>query len=51
VAARLLMARIADLVGEEAVRLYGRRQLRPVQRPGRTQASMDPAIVSPGSQP
>jgi len=32
VAARLLMARIADLVGEEAVRLYGRRRLRPGEK-------------------
>ena len=29
VAARLLMARIADLVGEEAVRIYGRRREQP----------------------
>jgi len=38
VAARLLMARIADLVGEEAVRLYGRHQPSPVQRQATTPA-------------
>lgn len=31
VAARLLMARVADLVGEEAVRIYGRRRGKPGQ--------------------
>jgi hypothetical protein len=46
VAARLLMARIADLVGEEAVRLYGRRQPSPVQRQAPTQAGAKPAGAS-----
>ena len=46
VAARLFMARIADLVGEEAVRLYGRRRLRPVRRQARTPAGGEPAMAS-----
>ena len=48
VAARLLMARIADLVGEEAVRLYGRRQ--PTCRQAaehRTTAGAAPAVRVP----
>ncbi len=49
VAARLLMARIADLVGEEAVRLYGRRQPPDVKRPAPSLA--DPATQSSGSHP
>jgi len=51
VAGRLFMARIADLVGEEAVRIYGRRQPARVKRQGRIPASADQAIVSPGSHP
>jgi hypothetical protein len=51
VAARLFMARIAGLVGEEAVRLYGRRQPPPVKQPGLTTAGAAPATVSPGSHP
>lgn len=51
VAARLLMARIADLVGEEAVGLYGRRHLRPVQRQARTPAGGEPATASSEVQP
>ena len=51
VTARLLMARIADLVGEEAVRLYGRRQPPPVKRKIRTPAVPDPATASSGSHP
>ena len=51
VAARLLMARIADLVGEEAVRLYGGRQLRAVQRQAMTPAGVEKATVAPESQP
>src|SRR3989339_803506 len=51
VAARLLMARIADLVGEEAVRLYGGPQLRPVQRQAMTPAGVETATVAPESQP
>jgi hypothetical protein len=48
VAARLLMARVADLVGEEAMRLYGRR--RPVVRgKERVPAAVDQAGVSPAS--
>jgi hypothetical protein len=50
-AARLLMARIAGLVGEEAVRIYGRPQPPSVKRPARAPAGADPAAVSPGSQP
>jgi hypothetical protein len=49
VAARLLMARIADLVGEEAVRLYGRRQPHPVKRKLRAPAEADPVSLSSGS--
>ena len=51
VASRLLMARIADLVGEEAVRLYGRRQSPPAQPQARTPAGAGPAIVSSEVQP
>jgi len=51
VAARLFMARIAGLVGEEAVRLYGRRQPPPVQRQARTPAGAEPAIASSEVQP
>ncbi len=50
VAARLLMARIADLVGEEAVRLYGRRQPPAAKRKARA-AKAEPAMVSSGSHP
>lgn len=46
VAVRLLMARIADLVGEEAIRLYGRRG-RGVKGKGRIQAVADHAAASP----
>jgi hypothetical protein len=46
VAARLLMARIADLVGEEAVRIYGRQRGRPgVKGSGRAPAVADSATV------
>jgi hypothetical protein len=51
VAARLLMARIADLVGEEAVRLYGRCQKPPVPRQARTPAGVEPATASSEVQP
>ncbi len=51
VAARLLMARIADLVGEEAIRLYGRRQPPAVKRQAPAPAAPDPAQSSSGSQP
>ena len=47
VAARLLMARIADLVGEEAVRLYGRRQPPVVKRQAQTPAGAEPARHHP----
>ncbi|MGA9753749.1 MAG: hypothetical protein WBV23_01245 [Desulfobaccales bacterium] len=48
VAARLLMARVADLVGEEAVRIYGRR--RPVaQGKGRARAAADREDAAPVS--
>ena len=49
VAARLFMARIADLVGEEAVRLYGRRQTPAVKRKARTPAAAKPAAALPES--
>ena len=49
VAARLLMARVADLVGEEAVRIYGRRQPPVIKRKGRAPAAADQAAVSPGN--
>ncbi len=51
VAARLLMARVAGLVGEEAVRIYGRHQPPPVKRQTRAPAGADPATASPGSNP
>jgi hypothetical protein len=51
VAARLLMARIADLVGEEAVKIYGRRRQAAVRGKGRAVAGAAPAAVSPGSSP
>jgi len=51
VAARLLMARIADLVGEEAVRLYGRCQPTVVKRQGRTTAGAEAVAAAPESQP
>ena len=51
VAARLLMARIAALVGEEAVRLYGRRQPAVVKRQGQTPAGAEPASASFEVQP
>ena len=51
VAVRLLMARIADLVGEEAVRLYGGPQMRAVQRRAMTPAGVEKATVAPESQP
>ncbi len=51
VAARLFMARIAGLVGEEAVRLYGRRQPPAVKQQGRTPAGAAPAAVSSGGHP
>jgi len=46
VAARLLMARIADLVGEEAVQLYGRHQAAPVPRHARPPAGAAPGTAS-----
>jgi hypothetical protein len=49
VAARLLMARIADLVGEEAVKIYGRRPQAAVKGKGRAAAGAEPAAMSPGS--
>jgi hypothetical protein len=49
VTARLLMARIADLVGEEAVRLYGRHQP-PAPKP-QARAAAEPAIASSRSHP
>jgi hypothetical protein len=48
-AMRLLMARIAELVGEEAVRIYGRRRPQ-VKRPGAAPAALDQAAVSPGGR-
>jgi hypothetical protein len=51
VAARLLMARVADLVGEEAVRIYGRRRGRSgVEGAARTLGVPDPPGVFPISQ-
>ena len=50
-AARLLMARIAALVGEEAVRLYGGRQKTAAKRKTRARGPADPATMSPGSHP
>jgi hypothetical protein len=41
VAARLLMARVADLVGEEALRIYGRRR----GKPGRKGQGLAPAMA------
>jgi hypothetical protein len=46
VAVRLLMVRIVDLVGEESVRLYGRRQ-----PPGVTRPAQAPAPAPSGSRP
>jgi hypothetical protein len=47
VAARLLMARIADLVGEEAVRIYGRRREQPALKgKGRAPTGADYAALS-----
>jgi hypothetical protein len=51
VASRLLMARVADLVGEEAARLYGRRQVLPVQRQGQTPAGAEPVTTFSQVQP
>jgi hypothetical protein len=51
VAARLLMARLAALVGEEAVRLYGRRQSPVVQRRGRVPVAAEPAAIPSGGRP
>jgi hypothetical protein len=51
VAARLLMARIADLVGEEAVRIYGRRRPTAARGPDRAPAGADQATVAPVSNP
>ncbi len=49
VAARLFMARVADLVGEEAVRIYGRRR-RPVAKgKGRARAAPDREDAAPVS--
>ncbi len=51
VAARLLMARVADLVGEEAVRIYGRRLGQPCGNgPGRVPGVTDSAGVFPLGQ-
>jgi hypothetical protein len=49
VAARLLMARIAGLVGEEAVRIYGRRQPPPVKRQARAPGGADAVAAVPES--
>ena len=51
VAARLLMARIADLVGEEAVRTYGRGRPTAARGPDRAPAGADQATVIPVSDP
>jgi hypothetical protein len=51
VAARLLMARIADLVGEEAVRTYGRRRPTALRGQDRAPAGPDQATVIPVSDP
>ena len=51
VAARLLMARVAGLVGEEAVRIYGRRQPLPVKRKTRSLAGAEPVSEVTGSPP
>jgi len=51
VAARLLMARIADLVGEEAVRTYGRRRPTAARGQDRAPAGADQATLSPVSNP
>ncbi len=51
VAARLFMARIVDLVGEEAVRIYGRGQVLEEKRRVRTRAAKDQAAVPPVGQP
>jgi hypothetical protein len=52
VAARLLMARVADLVGEEAVRIYGRRRSKKcLKGQGRASAGVDAATVIPINQP
>ena len=52
VAARLLMARIADLVGEEALQIYGqRRGRRRIKKPSRVPGVADAAALFPPSQP
>jgi hypothetical protein len=51
VAARLLMARIADLVGEEAVQTYGRRGPGAARGQDRAAAGADQATVIPVSDP
>jgi hypothetical protein len=51
VAARLLMARIAELVGEEAMRLYGRHQARDSKRQTRVPAAATGAAGVPENQP
>jgi hypothetical protein len=48
-AARLLMARIADLVGEEAVRIYGRRPRSATRGKGRRPAAAAQPAMSPAS--
>ncbi len=51
VAARLLMARIADLVGEEAVRIYGRQRSRAgLKGQGQSPTVSDSATILPISQ-
>jgi hypothetical protein len=45
------MARIADLVGEEAMRLYGRRQPPPFKPQGRIATGAEPATEPSGSRP
>jgi hypothetical protein len=47
VAARLLMARIVDLVGEEAVRIYGRRLKKRVKKQGCDSSEADAATIFP----
>jgi hypothetical protein len=49
VAARLLMARIADLVGEEAVRIYGRRPQPAARRKTQPPAVAEQPTMSPAS--
>jgi hypothetical protein len=51
VVARLFMARITDLVGEEARCIYGQRRDRvPVPKPDGSQTALDQATVAPASQ-